>query len=234
MPYRRTENMVRRLAARERAILDAATAIAREAGMAAVQIATVAERAHIAAGTVYRYFPSKTDLIAKLIARVAARELAALRAAADSAPGPLSALAAAIVTLAARALAARKLAWAVIAEPVERDVDALRLDFRRALAAELKKRIAAAIAGRHLPEQDAGLAAPAVLGALMEGLISPLAPVPRDEGAAREAVQAAAVMALRALGVVDARAWGLVAQCKLPDLSGSLPPVPRPAAASRA
>ena len=34
--------------------------------MGAVQIAAVAARADIAAGTVYRYFPSKTDLIGEL------------------------------------------------------------------------------------------------------------------------------------------------------------------------
>ncbi len=36
--------------------------------MAAVQIAPVAERAGIAAGTGYRYFPSKTELVAELVA----------------------------------------------------------------------------------------------------------------------------------------------------------------------
>ena len=94
-------------------------AIAAEGGMGAVQIAAVAERAGIAAGTVYRYFPSKTDLVAELVAAVAGRELAAMKAAADAAPGPLSALAACIATFAARALNARRLAWAVIAEPVD-------------------------------------------------------------------------------------------------------------------
>src|SRR6476469_8594404 len=59
MPYRRTENVVRRLAAREKAILAAARTIAAEDGMGAVQVAGVAARAGIAAGTVYRYFPSK-------------------------------------------------------------------------------------------------------------------------------------------------------------------------------
>ena len=73
--------------------------------MAAVQIAPVAERAGIAAGTVYRYFPGKTELVAALVESVAEREIAALRRAADAAPGPLSALAAAIATFAARALA---------------------------------------------------------------------------------------------------------------------------------
>jgi AcrR family transcriptional regulator len=231
MPYRRTENVVRRLAARERAILAAATALAREDGMAGVQIAAVAERAGIAAGTVYRYFPSKTDLVAELIAAVAARELAALRAAADSAPGPLSALAATIATLAARAVSARKLAWAVIAEPVDRDIDAMRLNFRRSLAAELEARIKAAADGHHLPEQDAKLAASAIIGALMEGLIGPLAAPPQDQASAREAVQDATLLSLRALGVIDARARGLVAQCKLPAFNVPLPTAPRPSAA---
>jgi len=217
MPYRRTENVVRRLAAREQAILDAASAIARESGMTAVQIAEVASRAGIAVGTVYRYFPSKTALVSALVKTVAARELAALRAAADAAPGPLSALAAAIATFAARALSVRRLAWAVIAEPVDASIDAVRLDFRRALAAELERRIKTAIAGRLLPDQDAAVAAPAIMGALMEGLVGPLAPSPDgDTVANREAVQIATLLALRALGVVDARARGLVAQVALP------------------
>jgi len=216
MPYRRTENVVRRLAEREDTILAAASAIAAEGGMGAVQIAAVAERAGIAAGTVYRYFPSKTDLVAELVAAVAGRELNAMHAAADAAPGPLSALAAAIATFAARALNERRLAWAVIGEPVDAQVDAMRLDFRQSLAAELEMRIKAAIEGRHLPDQDARLAAPAIVGALMEGLLGPLAPTPSDDAAAREAVQTATLLALRALGVVDARARGVVAQCVLP------------------
>jgi AcrR family transcriptional regulator len=217
MPYRRTDNVVRRLAAREQSILDAAAHIAAEAGMGAVQIVAVAARAGIAAGTVYRYFPSKTDLIAELVAAVAGGELDAMKAAADAAPGPLSALAAAIATFAARALDERRLAWAVIAEPVDAEVDAMRLDFRQSLAAELEARIRTAIAGKHLPEQDARVAAVALIGALVEGLIGPLAPSRDDAASSREAVQTVTLLALRALGVVDARARGLVAQCVLPS-----------------
>lgn len=216
MPYRRTENVVRHLAEREQAILAAATALAAEGGMTAVQVAAVAARAGIAAGTVYRYFPSKTDLVAELMAAIAGRDLAAMRAAADAAPGPLSALAACISTFAAGALRERRLAWAVLGEPVEREVDAMRLDYRQSLAGELEARVRNAIEGKLLPEQDAQLAAPAIIGALMEGLLGPLAPVQPDAAAARETVQSATLLALRALGVVDARARGLVAQCVLP------------------
>jgi len=217
MPYRQTENVVRKLAARHGAILAAACAAAAEGGMAAVQIAPVAERAGIAAGTVYRYFPSKTELVAALVAELAEREIGALARAAAAAPGPLSALAAAVTTFAARALARRRLAFALIAEPVEPDVDAARVKYRKALAGEFETLIRTALAGGHLPDQDAALAAPALIGALIEGLIGPLAPVAGDDPAkARARVQALTLFALRGLGVVDARARGLVVQTVVP------------------
>ena len=146
--------------------------------MAAIQIAPVAARAGVAAGTVYRYFPGKIELVAALVESVAEREIEAVRRAADAAPGPLSALAAAITTFGARALRDRKLALAVIAEPVETDIDAVRRITAATLAAEFEPRIRAAIEGGHLPDQDADSPRRSLLGALIEGLIGPLAPRP--------------------------------------------------------
>jgi AcrR family transcriptional regulator len=217
MPYRRTENVVRKLAARHDAILAAARMLAAEHGMAAVQIAPVAERAGIAAGTVYRYFPSKTELVAALVSALAEQEIAAIARAADAAPGPLSALAAAITTFAARAIAKRRLAYALIAEPVEPEIDAARVAYRGALAGELERRMRAALERGLLPDQDAAAVAPALVGALIEGLIGPLAPAAgNDPAKARAQVQTLTLLALRALGVVDARARGLVVQTALP------------------
>jgi AcrR family transcriptional regulator len=216
MAYRRTENVVRRLAARHDAILAAAAALAAEAGINAVQIAPVAERAGIAAGTVYRYFPSKNDLVAALVASVSEREIGAMRRAADAAPGPLSALAAALTTFAAHALTQRKLAFALIAEPVDADTDAARQPYRAALAAEIGRRLTVAMSAAHLPEQDLGVAAPALVGALAEGLVGPLAADPRDGTQMRDAVQTLTLFALRAVGVADAHARGLVVQSAMP------------------
>jgi AcrR family transcriptional regulator len=172
---------------------------------------------------VYRYFPSKTELVGALIAAIAEREIGALRRAADAAPGPVSALAAAIATFAARALRNRRLAWAVIAEPVDAAIEAMRIEYRKALAAELQKRIDAAMAASHVPRQDTALAAPALVGALLEGLIGPLAPESsQDQNDARAAVQTLTLLSLRALGVVDARARGLVVQTVLPVADDAL------------
>jgi len=218
MAYRRTANVLRRLNARHDAIVDAARDAATAGGMAAIQIAPVAERAGVAAGTVYRYFPGKIELVGALVESVAEREIEAVRKAADAAPGPLSAVAAAVATFGARALRNRKLAWAVIAEPVDTDTDVVRQQYRRDLSAEIETRIRAAVAGGHLPEQDASLAASALVGALLEGLIGPLAPDGMaDPVRSREAVQTLTLFALRGLGVVDARARGLVVQTVLPD-----------------
>src|SRR5438552_19027141 len=190
MAYRRTEQVVRRLAQRHAAIIAAARTAAAEGGMAAVQIASVAERAGVAAGTIYRYFPSKTELVTALVAALSERELAALDAAATAAPGPLSALAAAITTFAARALARRRLAFALIAEPVEPEIDRARAAYRQKLTGEFAGLIRRALDAGRLPEQDAGLAAPALLGALIEGLIGERAPAaPANPAEARARVQ---------------------------------------------
>ncbi len=208
MVYRRTEKTVRRLARRHGAIVAAAREAASEGGMAAVQVAPVAARAGIAAGTVYRYFPSKTHLITALVAAVSEHEIGALQRAAEAAPGPLSALAAAIATFASRAMAQRRLAWAVIGEPVDAQADAVRLVYRQALAAEFQTRIERAIRGGLLPAQDAHLSAAAAVGAVLESLIGPLASASAE--GELEPVQALTLYVLRGLGIADARARGLV------------------------
>ena len=149
-----------------------------------------------------------------MLAEISEHEVAALRRAAGVAPGPLSALAAAIMTFSARALRARRLAFAAIAEPVDAELDTVRLGFRQALAGEFAALVAAASAGGHLPGQDPTLAGLALLGLLIEALIGPLAP--DASGRERDLVQSLALIALRALGVADARARGLVVQTPLP------------------
>jgi hypothetical protein len=107
----------------------------------------------------------------------------------------------------------------VLAEPVEPEVAPVRIAYRKTLAAEIEARLTAAIAAGHLPEQDVALAAPALVGAVVEALVGPLAPEALDNTVrAHEAAQALTLLALRALGVVDARARGLVVQTPLPLL----------------
>ena len=217
MVYRRTHQVVKRLAARRSAILAAARDAAAEAGMAAVQIAPVAVRANVAAGTVYRYFPSKADLISELIADVSRDELAAIRRAADAAPGPSSALAAAVTTVAVHVLSQRKLAWGILAEPVDVDVTASRLASRREIAGEIAGRIEAAVRAGHLPAQDTRWPRPRCSARCMKRWSGrwrlTISTIPRRCAMPCRRVT---LLALRAVGVMDARARGLVVQAVLP------------------
>jgi len=55
--------------ARHKRILDATIALASQGGFDAVQMRAVAERADVALGTLYRYFPSKIHLLVSALAR---------------------------------------------------------------------------------------------------------------------------------------------------------------------
>src|ERR1700685_4803823 len=54
---------------RRKRILDATLALASKGGYDAVQMRTVAERADVALGTLYRYFPSKIHLLVSALIR---------------------------------------------------------------------------------------------------------------------------------------------------------------------
>ncbi len=64
---------------RRKRILDATIALAAEGGFDAVQMRAVAERADVALGTLYRYFPSKIHLLVSALGREFERAEVTLR-----------------------------------------------------------------------------------------------------------------------------------------------------------
>ena len=64
---------------RRKRILDATVALASQGGFDAVQMRAVAERADVALGTLYRYFPSKIHLLVSALQREFERTEAVLR-----------------------------------------------------------------------------------------------------------------------------------------------------------
>ena len=134
MPYRPTERTEARKAATRERIVAAARELIAHGGYAEAQIAAVAERAGVATGTVYRHFPSKADLFAEVFRTASQHEVDAVIASAAAASGGAAAkIAAAVEAFARRALRGRRLAWALIAEPVDPAVGGLSASvFRRA------------------------------------------------------------------------------------------------------
>ncbi len=68
---------------RRRRILDAAMALASKGGFEQMQMRAVAERADVALGTLYRYFPSKIHLLVSVLGQQFEQASQALGAQAD-------------------------------------------------------------------------------------------------------------------------------------------------------
>ncbi len=174
-PTPRTE--ARRLETRER-IVSAARELIAHGGYAEARVAAVADRAGVATGSVYRHFGSKAELFAEVFRRVSQGEVDALVAAADAGSRRPAAerIADAFETFARRAMRAPRLAYALIAEPVDPIIEAERLAFRRAYRDGAAAVIAEGVERGELPRQDADFTAAALVGAAAESLVGPLSP----------------------------------------------------------
>jgi AcrR family transcriptional regulator len=149
-------------------LLEATTELLAEGGYAAATVNALTSRAGVAAGTLYRHFASKEELFVEIFRSLSGRELDAMRQAAGDQREPLDRLEAAIDAFARRALAEPRVAWALLAEPVDALVDAERLEYRRRyrdLVVDL------------LPNASPALAA-AIVGGVGEALVGPTSEPP--------------------------------------------------------
>ncbi|RZU76816.1 TetR family transcriptional regulator [Micromonospora kangleipakensis] len=175
MVYRSTERMKARLSASRERIIAAALEIMAEHGYAGCSVAAVAERAGMATGSVYRHFPTKADLFAEVFRTASQREVDAVARAAALETTIAERVSAVIETFSGRALQSPRLAYALLAEPVDPAVDAERLVFRRAYAELIAGYVAEGVTNGELPPQDPELTATALVGALAEAMVGPLA-----------------------------------------------------------
>jgi AcrR family transcriptional regulator len=107
-----------------------------------------------------------------------------------------------LITFAQRALRNPRLAWALIAEPVDLLVDAERLAYRREYALRLVDALRDGIAGGEIPDQDIELTAAALVGGVGEALVGPLSPLATASPVSDELLESLRAFVRRAVGVV--------------------------------
>lgn len=176
MPYRRTNRVEARLASDRERILVTARQLVAEGGFREAQIAAVAAMAEVGVGTIYRHFPSKADLFAEVVSAVSRREVGIVDRIAEAGGPATPRLADALRTFATRALRSGRLANTLIAEPAEPAVDEARLRYRRDLGRSIAGILDSGIQAGEFPRQDVEASAACLVGALLEGLVGPLAP----------------------------------------------------------
>jgi AcrR family transcriptional regulator len=176
MPYRPTERTEQRKAEQRERILVAAMDQLADGGYASATIQAVAQRAGVATGTVYRHFPSKSDLFAEVFRRASRRELDVFaEATVDDGRSAAERIAAATEAFARRAMAAPTRAYALIAEPVDPAVEAERLIFRRGYRDVLVEVLDQGVERGELELHDKETTAAALVGAIGEAMVGPLA-----------------------------------------------------------
>ncbi|HVK99556.1 MAG TPA: TetR/AcrR family transcriptional regulator, partial [Dongiaceae bacterium] len=173
MAYRATAQTEQRKQQVHADILKAGKALVSEAGFRALSMAAVAERAGIATGTLYRYFASKTDLCVAIFSHATEHEIQQVKAAARDGTNVTERLRNALITFAQRALQNPALAYALIAEPAEPELDQARLDYRAAWADSFATLIREGVRKGEFQPQPERLSAAAMVGAMAEALITP-------------------------------------------------------------
>ena len=179
MAYRRTAAVEARLGRTREAILRAARQAVAEHGLSGVGITSVAADAGVSVGTVYRYFDHKTALLREVVDDVCSREIEVVAKLAATPTDPTERLVAAVDGFARRAVASGRVAYAVIAEPAPAEVETTRVRHRRDLAAVFAAIITDGVIAGDFPDQDPDIAATAVVGAVSEVIVGPLAPAAR-------------------------------------------------------
>ena len=180
MAYRETPKIAARKQHIRERILRSAAELTAESGFGGTAVAAIASRAGVATGSVYRYFPNKSELCTEVFREATSREVAQVKMALES-PGDIQQrLRVAISTFADRALRGRRLAYALIAEPVDPQLDQERLNFREHYAHLFAAAIREGIEDGHLCPQNPDVSGAAIVGALAEALVGPLAAMVQD------------------------------------------------------
>lgn len=196
VPYRRTTAVQERLDAARAGVLAAAEQQVRAQGWAGCSVAAVAGAAGVATGTVYRHLPDKGTLLVEVFRTASQREVDAVAAAAAGAGTAPARAVRCVEVFAQRAFSAPRLAYALLAEPATPEVEAARLEYRRAYRAVFAALVTDGVTRGELPDQDAEVTAAAVVGALAEVLVVPL----REGALPRHTLHALTATTLRTLG----------------------------------
>lgn len=210
MAYRTTEARLEKDQTLREQILDCALHQVAEGGFASLTMSTLAESAGVATGSLYRHFPGKAALACEVFTRATRIEIDNLKVAFFSQEAAANRLSQGIAQFAARAWHSRQLAYALIAEPVETEVDAQRLRYREAYAELFSRLIRQGNEDGSFNVTNIPVTAACLVGTIAESLIGPLSPQARAlraSGLPSESLEsvtrALTLFCLRALGAKE-------------------------------
>lgn len=181
MAYRETAKTLTKKAQIKEKILLSTRHIILLSGFRGATVNAIAIDANVATGTLYRHFPSKSDLFSEVFRAATEIEVSKVAEAINRDAPATQRLIAAVNCFSRRALKAPQLAWALIAEPVDPMVDVDRLFYRQAYADIFEQLVEDGMQSGEFPLQNKSITAAALVGAMSESLVGPLSPPSRAQ-----------------------------------------------------
>ncbi len=213
MVYRTTPARIEQDQSQREFILACALDQVAEGGFASLTMGRLARTAGIATGSLYRHFPGKAALACELFTRASQIEVDVLSAQFSGSTSAARRLRRGLALFAARAWHSRQLAFALIAEPVEPEVDAQRLIYREAYAELFARLLREGVTDGSFQVDNISVAAACLVGTVAESLVGPLSPQARAARASgqpseslEQVIHALTQFCLRAVGAKESDA----------------------------
>ncbi|WP_114836815.1 TetR/AcrR family transcriptional regulator [Acinetobacter johnsonii] len=177
MSYKRSSLMQERMEQNREAILQSARELIAQGGIKDAQIQAIAERAGVSSGLVYRYFDNKSQVLIEVLSEAIQHEVKILNHIAES--DELTSkqkLDKAVTTFVKRAMNSPQLAYSLMFEPVDAELEHERFRSKQLIKQSMKEILAVGKINGEFGFEDLNTAALCVVGAMTFVVIEPLNP----------------------------------------------------------
>ncbi|MCS3526332.1 AcrR family transcriptional regulator [Acinetobacter johnsonii] len=158
------------------AILQSARELIAQGGIKDAQIQAIAERAGVSSGLVYRYFDNKSQVLIEVLSEAIQHEVKILNHIAESELTSKQKLDKAVTTFVKRAMNSPQLAYSLMFEPVDAELEHERFRSKQLIKQSIKEILAAGKINGEFGFEDLNTAALCVVGAMTFVVIEPLNP----------------------------------------------------------
>ncbi|MBL8284540.1 MULTISPECIES: TetR/AcrR family transcriptional regulator [Acinetobacter] len=176
MSYKRSSLMQKRMEQNREAILQSARELIAQGGIKDAQIQAIAERAGVSSGLVYRYFDNKSQVLIEVLSEAIQHEVKILNHIAESELSSKQKLDKAVTTFVKRAMNSPQLAYSLMFEPVDAELEHERFRSKQLIKQSIKEILAAGKINGEFGFEDLNTAALCVVGAMTFVVIEPLNP----------------------------------------------------------
>ena len=176
MSYKRSSLMQERMEQNREAILQSARELIAQGGIKDAQIQAIADRAGVSSGLVYRYFDNKSQVLIEVLSEAIQHEVKILNHIAESELTSKQKLDKAVTTFVKRAMNSPQLAYSLMFEPVDAELEHERFRSKQLIKQSIKEILAAGKINGEFGFEDLNTAALCVVGAMTFVVIEPLNP----------------------------------------------------------